>query len=156
MSSQSQSTATAYRRPESVLVVVATCAGDVLLLERVRPPGYWQSVTGSLHWGETAQAAARRELAEETGLRHVELVDCGYQNRFRPLPGWGRRFAPGVTENVESVFRVILPGRRQVQLDPAEHCRAVWLPRVSAAARVFSWTNREAILKLVPGARGAR
>ena len=40
----------------------------MLLLERTRPRGFWQSVTGSLEWGEGAMAAARREVFEETGL----------------------------------------------------------------------------------------
>ncbi len=60
--------APAWKRPESVLVVVHT-ADQVLLLERVRPAGFWQSVTGSLEAGETASQAAIRELGEETGFR---------------------------------------------------------------------------------------
>ncbi|MDE2090244.1 MAG: NUDIX domain-containing protein, partial [Gammaproteobacteria bacterium] len=47
-----------YKRPVSVLVVVHTRAGEVLLLERRVPPGYWQSVTGSLRWNEAPAAAA--------------------------------------------------------------------------------------------------
>ena len=42
-----------FRRPESVLVVVHTPALEVLLLERVEPRGFWQSVTGTLRWAET-------------------------------------------------------------------------------------------------------
>ena len=49
-------------------MLVYTRAGEVLLMERSRPHGFWRSVTGSLQWGESAQAAAARELAEETGL----------------------------------------------------------------------------------------
>jgi dATP pyrophosphohydrolase len=37
----------AFKLPESVLVVVYTAALDVLLLERAKNPGFWQSVTGS-------------------------------------------------------------------------------------------------------------
>ena len=36
-----------YKIPESVLVVVYTPRLDVLLLERAKQPGMWQSVTGS-------------------------------------------------------------------------------------------------------------
>ncbi|MGW8310783.1 MAG: NUDIX domain-containing protein, partial [Thiogranum sp.] len=43
-----------YKRPESVLVVIYTASGEVLMLERQQPAGYWQSVTGSLEWGEDA------------------------------------------------------------------------------------------------------
>ncbi len=140
-----------YRRPESVLVIVYTRASDVLLIERVRPAGAWQSVTGSLRWDETAYDAAVRELAEETGLRGLSLVDCQRRNTFEILAAWGsRRFAPGVTHNEESVFRVMLEEPCEVTLDPQEHTNAIWLPREQAAAKVFSWTNRDAILDFVP------
>ncbi|HUH00249.1 MAG TPA: NUDIX domain-containing protein, partial [Gammaproteobacteria bacterium] len=56
------------KRPISVLVVVHTRSGEVLLLERIQPPGWWQSVTGSLEAGETPWDAAVRELHEETGM----------------------------------------------------------------------------------------
>ena len=48
----------AYKRPESVLVVVHSSDGMILLLKRADIEDFWQSVTGSLDWGETASAAA--------------------------------------------------------------------------------------------------
>lgn len=139
-----------YKRPESVLVVVYTAAGEVLVLRRRQPPDFWQSVTGSLRWDETEPlAAARRELGEETGLGdEVEIVACGVTNRFPILPAWRHRYAPNVTENVEHVFRVLLPERRPILLNPAEHGEYQWLPRAAAAAKVASWTNRDAIVAL--------
>ena len=60
---------TAPKIPESVLVVIHTTDGQVLLLERADRPGFWQSVTGSLDAPDEAPcAAARREVQEETGL----------------------------------------------------------------------------------------
>ena len=150
MASESQAH-TRFRRPESVLVVVYTPTSDVLLLERVRPAGAWQSVTGSLKWGESASAAATRELAEETGLENLPVVDCRRSNSFAILPAWGgRKFAPGVTHNEESVFRVMVQESGAIRLNPQEHTRAMWLPREQAAEKVFSWTNRDAILEFVP------
>jgi dATP pyrophosphohydrolase len=35
-----------------------------------------------------------------------------------------------------------------VQLAPREHVRHAWLPWEAAAARCFSWSNRDAILAL--------
>lgn len=139
-----------YKRPESVLVVVYTTAGEVLVLLRRQPPDFWQSVTGSLRWEETDPLdAARRELYEETGLGdEVEVVDCGTVNRFPILSPWRHRYAPDITENVEHVFRVLLPERQRIVLNPAEHGECEWLPRSMAAARVASWTNRDAILAL--------
>jgi dATP pyrophosphohydrolase len=42
---------TRFRRAESVLVIIHTPDRDCLLLERISPAGFWQSVTGSLNWG---------------------------------------------------------------------------------------------------------
>lgn len=139
-----------YKRPESVLVVVYTETGDALLLLRKHPPDFWQSVTGSLEWGENAAAAARRELAEETGIGDVEIVDRCTSRRFRIRPDWASRFRPGVTENLEHLYSVELPEPIPVHLNPEEHTELLWLPRDSAARRVGSWTNREAILAIVP------
>ena len=141
-----------YKRPESVLVLVYTSGGDVLLLRRLRPADFWQSVTGSLEWEETdPRDTAQRELAEEIGLTAaVDIIDCGVTNRFVIKPEWRRRYAPDVQENVEYVYRVELPARTPVTLNPAEHTEHQWLPRDTAAAKVFSWTNRDAILRFVP------
>lgn len=133
------------KRPESVLVVVHTPALDCLLLERVAPAGFWQSVTGSLQWGETAAAAAAREVREETGLDPAGIVDAGVARRFPILPEWRARFAADVTENVEHRMYLEVPAPMEVALDPAEHCRYAWLPVDEAARKVASWTNREAL-----------
>jgi dATP pyrophosphohydrolase len=139
-----------YKRPESVLVVIYTLAGEVLLLERRQPAGYWQSVTGSLEWGETAQAAALREVREETGLNvGSELVDCGYSNRFDIIPAWRARYAPDVHVNVEHVFRAAFAARPAVRINPAEHTGYQWLSCRQALQRASSRTNRDAIARFV-------
>ena len=143
-----------WKRPESVLVVVATRDAYVLLLNRRQPSGFWQSVTGSLEWGETPAQAAARELAEETGI-HARPEDCHISHRFPIVPPWRARYAPDVHHNVEHVFRLVLPQRVEVRLNPAEHEAAVWLPKAQAIQRAASWTNREAIERCVPGAQDA-
>jgi dihydroneopterin triphosphate diphosphatase len=141
---------TAHKIPISTLVVIHTRALDVLLLERADRPGYWQSVTGSQDEGETLRQTAVREVAEETGLdaERYPLSDWNLINVFEIYPIWRHRYAPGVTHNTEHVFGLELPSAAEVKVAPREHLSALWLPWREAADRVFSWSNRKAILML--------
>ncbi len=137
------------KRPESVLVVVATRGGEVLMLNRVQPRGFWQSVTGSLKWHEAPRQAAVRELLEETGLGSCGwLVDVRHRARFPIKPAWRKRYAASAHYNLEHRFYCILPGRRTIRRNPQEHCEMRWLPVQRAASLAASWTNRDAILAL--------
>ena len=141
---------TDFRRPESVLVVVYTDDGKALLLRRQRPFDFWQSVTGSLQDGETHQQAARRELAEETGLDgEGQLEYSGISRQFAIDPRWRHRFAPGVVENVEYEWHYQLPAVTHVELDGDEHSSFRWMPIAEASETVWSWTNRDALCNLV-------
>ena len=137
-----------YKRPESVLVVVYTTRGDVLMLRRRHPADFWQSVTGSLEQGETPADAARRELREETGL-DMAVTDCQRSHEFEILPAWRNRFAPGTQSNREHVFVACCPERPDVKIDLQEHTAYRWLPRARAAKLASSATNRDAILDFV-------
>jgi dihydroneopterin triphosphate diphosphatase len=138
-----------YKIPRSVLVVIHTPALEVLLIERADRPGSWQSVTGSLdRLDEPLAQAARREVAEETGITGGTLRDWGQASDYEIYPVWRHRYAPGVTLNTEHVFGLLLPTRVPVTLNPREHLRHAWLPWQEAAERCFSPTNRDAILRL--------
>lgn len=138
-----------FKRPESILVVIYSKDAQVLMLERATPRGFWQSVTGSLREGESALAAAQREVEEETGLQG-DLIETGLEYTFPIAPAWRARYAPGVNSNHETVFAMPLGSVCEARLNPAEHLGQLWLPRAQAAAQASSWTNREAILALVP------
>jgi dihydroneopterin triphosphate diphosphatase len=135
--------------PVSVLVVIHTPGGEVLLIERADHPGFWQSVTGSKDWlDEPAGEAARREVAEETGITGGELRDWQFSNVYEIYPRWRHRYAPGVMQNTEHVFGLTVAAGTPVTLSPREHLNHQWLPWREAAARCFSPSNAEAILQL--------
>jgi dATP pyrophosphohydrolase len=50
------------------------------------------------------------------------------------------------------VFGLRLPARLPVRLAADEHVACAWLPWREAAARCFSWSNRDAIRMLGEGA----
>jgi dATP pyrophosphohydrolase len=137
----------AFKRPESVLVVVHTRTGKVLLLKRADHSDFWQSVTGAMEWDERdPRATALRELREETGLQAAPdaLRDLALVQRYRILPQWRHRYAPEVTENTEHAYALELPAETVLALHP-EHTQYGWFEFPAAIARVTSWTNRAAI-----------
>ena len=140
-----------HKLPISVLVVVHTVQKEVLLLERALRAGYWQSITGSLDaMDEPLERAAAREVHEETGI-DASTGRLGRWNvvyTFEIYRQWRNRFAPGVIHNVEHVFALELPRRMSVTTAPEEHTAFQWLPWREAAAKCFSWSNRDAIVML--------
>ena len=141
-----------YKRPESVLVIVYTKTGQVLMLQRVFPEEFWQSVTGSLEWEEDAQHAAVRELKEETGLDAKGLINCDYSQEFEIYSIWRDRYPPGTFHNREHVFLLPLESSFDVTIDPREHSEYQWVSREEAIQLATSHTNSEAISRWVPEA----
>lgn len=138
------------KQPVSVLVVIHTKAGEVLLIERADRAGYWQSVTGSREGSESLLETARREVLEETGLdadQHV-LSDWQLHNRYEIYPHWRHRYPDGVTHNDEYVFGLQLDAPQVVRLAEGEHVSQQWLPWQQAAELVFSPSNAAAIRQL--------
>ncbi len=134
------------RRPESILLVVHSGDRQVLLLKRIAPFAFWQSITGSLDPGESPREAAARELREETGIDAADqLVDTGRSRVFTIDPRWLDRYPEGVTRNVEYEWRLELPVAGPITIDPGEHSEFQWLSVDDAIDKVWSWTNREAL-----------
>jgi dihydroneopterin triphosphate diphosphatase len=143
-----------HKIPLSVLVVIYTPQGEVLLIERAddrgKASGVWQSVTGSLdHHSESFAACAAREVMEETALDvqaagHV-LTDWLLENTYDIWPHYLHRYAPGITRNTERVFGLRIPQAVQVKLSPSEHVNQIWLPWQEAALKVRSASNEAAI-----------
>jgi len=131
-----------------VLIVIYTAGGEFLLMERRRPAGFWQSVTGSLEWGEMANDCARRELLEETGITQGFMRNLQWTQTYDILPSFGKTYAPGVTRNLEHAFALKLLERVPVILSPTEHVQYRWVSADEAIELVSSDTNRAVIGQL--------
>ena len=146
-----------FKLPVSTLALVHTVDLRVLLIERADAPDYWQSVTGSQEAGETLLETATRELAEETGIdanAYGGLTDWKVSNVYEIYPRWRHRYAPGTTHNTEHVFALQVREPVPVTLNPREHRAYAWLRWEEAAAKCFSWSNRDAI-RMLPERAGA-
>jgi len=112
--------------------VVVHRNNQVLALQRTPARGgFWQPVTGKLEAGESPQAAAQRELLEETSLavpvRSLDYVHAFAQRETQP---------PRLIE--ETAFAAQAPAGFTARLDPAEHQALEWLSPEEAIAR-FPW-----------------
>ena len=124
----------------------------VLLLERADFPGHWQSRDGQPRRrrgaGDDGDARARRRdrHRRRTLRRRRRLAAV---ERVRDLSA----MAPPLSPGNDAQHRARLRARRRCTGDVsrsrrANICATLWLPWQEAAARCFSWSNRDAILAL--------
>lgn len=78
-------------RPVPVVrLILPDSCGRVLILRRAEDStdgGRWCLPGGKIDYGDTAEHAAVRELAEETGLHATSLRFLFYQDSLPPAPG---------------------------------------------------------------------
>jgi 8-oxo-dGTP pyrophosphatase MutT (NUDIX family) len=136
--------------PEIAVFVVRGREPEVLLLRRAPAEGaYWHVVAGRIEPGETAAAAAERELLEETGL--VADMD-------RPLCVTERATIDGLPAGSGVGFEldvscfVVRVGKHWEPTLNEEHDAFRWLS-VPAALEALIWPGTAYALKmLVPSA----
>ena len=140
---------------ETVSITVVRGDSEVLLLRRIAARGgFWQTLTGRRELGESAAAAAARELYEETGLAPAlsDVVDLGYVHAF-PLdpsrvPGSSPGGAPLFAS--ETAFAVRVPPGTEVRLDPTEHDLHQWCP-IPEALRLLPFAGLRRAVRIATG-----
>lgn len=117
----------------------AGAALETLVLRRAgggRCPGSWETVHGHIEAGERPADAARRELAEETGLvperlYNLSRVETFYQHRLDEVA-------------LVPVFAALVAAGVEARPGP-EHDRLEWLSPAAARAR-FAWPRERRAL----------
>lgn len=106
--------------PIASVDVLSVCKGMLLLLLRKNEPGkgLWWTPGGRVRKGETLEAAATRELMEETGLRPMKIEKIGVMSHFWPKVHF-----------VTSFFLAEVEDKSVIMND--EHSDYVWVTQTS-------------------------
>jgi bis(5'-nucleosidyl)-tetraphosphatase len=102
--------------------------------------GHWDFPKGHIEAGEEAQATARRELKEETGISEVRFLD-GYKGTLRYF---FRQKGIGIFKIV--IYFLAETDQSDVTLS-SEHIGFGWLPYDAALARLTFKNSRDLLVK---------
>jgi 8-oxo-dGTP pyrophosphatase MutT (NUDIX family) len=126
-------------------VLIHVRRGDEFLVAHRAPDGggYWHTIAGGVEPGEEPEAAARRELREETGFEAESLEPLGGFAYVRE--SWEEE--AGLRVHVHAFLVVVQPGW-EPQLD-AEHDEYRWCLRDDAIELLF-WPEPAELLRALP------
>jgi 8-oxo-dGTP pyrophosphatase MutT (NUDIX family) len=126
-------------------VMIHIRRGDEFLVAHRSPDsgGYWHAIAGKVEEGEDADAAAIRELREETGLETESLATIGEFVYVREE--WESE--AGLRVHVKAFLVDVAPGW-EPELNE-EHDEYRWLPRDDAAQLLF-WPEPAQLLRALP------
>jgi lipoyl(octanoyl) transferase len=139
------------RRNDDVMRVVTVLPHDgdrLLLLHRNAWSGdFWQPVTGGINPGEAPDAAAARELTEETGFSS-HVVPLGLRQAFLIDPKYVGSAADQLVFAEQDSFAAEVDSRQPVTLEAEEHDRWRWFSFEEALENIRWSDDRETIEKL--------
>ncbi|HJV21473.1 MAG TPA: lipoyl(octanoyl) transferase LipB [Holophagaceae bacterium] len=120
---------------------------EILMMLRTPHTGlWWQSVTGMLEPGEALEAAAHRELQEETSLTAIGFQSLDLSHSFWVDPSVVRFPDAEPRFNTETCFALEVDPAQPVHLHPDEHTEYRWCGFDEAHA-LMKWEGSKAALR---------
>ena len=116
-----------------------------------RKGGHWEFAKGHIEEGESEEKTVKREIAEETGIKDIEIIP-GFKKYLKyffrqtyGLEGEARKKAPWIFKLV--AFYVAETSTKEVKISP-EHIGFAWLP-FDEAFKKITYKNSKELLKEV-------
>jgi len=131
------------------VVKIVVHDGERVLLFHRRPErgNFWQPISGSIESGEASLAAARRELAEETGFS-AEPEELGLEQSFLIESQFLEAKYPAPIFADEIGYSARIDSRLPIQIDREEHDDHAWFTFDEAYEKIRWSDDREALERM--------
>ena len=133
------------KKAEAAGGIITNSRGEIALARS--GPDFWGFPKGHIEEGENALAAARREIAEETGLEYVSFVkELGSYERHKSTPEGGDDMSEFKT------IHMLLFTAKQAELAPTDPANpeARWVPHAKVEEMLTHPKDREFWKSIMP------